>query len=181
MVTAPPVLTAGRAAMYVRMSTEHQQYSTENQADAIGKYASRNNLLIVKKFVDYGESGLRLSSRRLTSTSTRGRIRNCRVQGHPSVRSASELEIVSLFPKWNDYPLSLAIYYMKVLGRTGERLHESVPSHACQSCIRHRHVDLAQHLRQGVVTLSYSSHAPGMHTNTAIFSAADDDHVPSAQ
>jgi DNA invertase Pin-like site-specific DNA recombinase len=62
MVTAP-VVTAGRAAIYVRMSTEHQQYSTENQADAIGKYASRNNLLIVKKFVDHGKSGLRLSSR----------------------------------------------------------------------------------------------------------------------
>src|ERR1700733_7584335 len=63
MVTAPLVDTAGRAAMYVRMSTEHQQYSTENQADAIGKYAGRNNLSIVKKFVDYGKSGLRLSSR----------------------------------------------------------------------------------------------------------------------
>ena len=63
MVTAPLVETVGRAAMYVRMSTEHQRYSTENQADAIGKYARRNNLSIVKTFVDYGKSGLRLSSR----------------------------------------------------------------------------------------------------------------------
>lgn len=27
-----------RAAMYVRMSTDHQKYSTENQADAIRDY-----------------------------------------------------------------------------------------------------------------------------------------------
>jgi len=63
MLTAAPVLTAGRAAMYVRMSTEHQQYSTENQADTIGKYASRRNLVIVKTFVDHGRSGLTLSGR----------------------------------------------------------------------------------------------------------------------
>ena len=29
-----------RAVEYVRMSTEHQKYSTENQADAIRQYAS---------------------------------------------------------------------------------------------------------------------------------------------
>jgi len=28
-----------KAAMYVRMSTDHQKYSTENQADAIREYA----------------------------------------------------------------------------------------------------------------------------------------------
>ena len=30
-----------RAAEYVRMSTEHQQYSTENQSDRIREYAAR--------------------------------------------------------------------------------------------------------------------------------------------
>ena len=29
-----------RAAQYVRMSTEHQQYSTENQGDKIREYAA---------------------------------------------------------------------------------------------------------------------------------------------
>jgi DNA invertase Pin-like site-specific DNA recombinase len=53
----------GRAAMYVRMSTEHQQYSTENQADVIKKYASNRNLVIVRTFVDHGRSGLTLSGR----------------------------------------------------------------------------------------------------------------------
>ena len=33
-----------RAAEYVRMSTEHQQYSTENQADRIRDYAKHNNI-----------------------------------------------------------------------------------------------------------------------------------------
>jgi DNA invertase Pin-like site-specific DNA recombinase len=35
-----------RAAQYVRMSTEHQQYSTENQGDKIREYAARRNLEI---------------------------------------------------------------------------------------------------------------------------------------
>src|SRR5271156_4492441 len=63
MVDASLAVKAGRAAMYVRMSTEHQQYSTENQADAIRKYADQRNLSIVKTFVDHGKSGLRLASR----------------------------------------------------------------------------------------------------------------------
>jgi len=49
-----------RAAMYVRMSTEHQQYSIVNQADAIERYAAEHKLTIVKKFIDSGKSGLTL-------------------------------------------------------------------------------------------------------------------------
>ena len=37
-----------RAAQYVRMSTEHQQYSTENQADKIREYAARRGIEIIK-------------------------------------------------------------------------------------------------------------------------------------
>jgi DNA invertase Pin-like site-specific DNA recombinase len=58
-----PGMRLGRAAMYVRMSTEHQQYSLENQAAVIQKYADQHNLVIVKKFVDSGKSGLTLSGR----------------------------------------------------------------------------------------------------------------------
>ena len=32
-----------RAVQYVRMSTEHQKYSTENQSDIIAEYAERND------------------------------------------------------------------------------------------------------------------------------------------
>ena len=38
----------GRAAEYVRMSTEHQQYSTENQRDRIRDYATRRGFEIVR-------------------------------------------------------------------------------------------------------------------------------------
>jgi DNA invertase Pin-like site-specific DNA recombinase len=49
--------------MYVRMSTEHQQYSTENQADVIREYAARRGFEIVRIFTDAGKSGLRLEGR----------------------------------------------------------------------------------------------------------------------
>jgi DNA invertase Pin-like site-specific DNA recombinase len=52
-----------RAAAYVRMSTEHQQYSTENQRDVIFAFAAARNLEIVKIYADEGKSGLRLEGR----------------------------------------------------------------------------------------------------------------------
>jgi DNA invertase Pin-like site-specific DNA recombinase len=52
-----------RAAEYVRMSTEHQKYSTENQGDAIREYATRRGMEIVRTYADAGKSGLRLDGR----------------------------------------------------------------------------------------------------------------------
>ena len=52
-----------RAAEYVRMSTEHQQYSTENQADCIREYAARHGIQIVRTYADEGKSGLRIDGR----------------------------------------------------------------------------------------------------------------------
>ena len=52
-----------RAAAYVRMSTEHQRYSTENQLEAIREYAARLNIEIVQIYADEGKSGLRLEGR----------------------------------------------------------------------------------------------------------------------
>jgi len=43
-----------RAAQYVRMSTEHQQYSTENQADVIRDYAIARGIEIVRTYADDG-------------------------------------------------------------------------------------------------------------------------------
>jgi DNA invertase Pin-like site-specific DNA recombinase len=54
---------AVRAAEYVRMSTDHQRYSTENQADAIREYAARNNIEIVRTYADHGKSGLSIAGR----------------------------------------------------------------------------------------------------------------------
>jgi Site-specific recombinases, DNA invertase Pin homologs len=45
------------------MSTEHQKYSTENQADAIREYAARRNIIIVRTYADEGKSGLKLDGR----------------------------------------------------------------------------------------------------------------------
>jgi len=58
-VAAPAI----RAAQYVRMSTEHQQYSTENQRDAIAAYAAARNIEIVRTYADDGKSGLQLDGR----------------------------------------------------------------------------------------------------------------------
>lgn len=52
-----------RAAVYVRMSTEHQQYSTHNQQDKIEAYARSRNIEIVQIYADEGKSGLRIDGR----------------------------------------------------------------------------------------------------------------------
>jgi predicted site-specific integrase-resolvase len=52
-----------RAAMYVRMSTDHQKYSTENQADAIREYAARHKMEVVRTYQDAGKSGLKIDGR----------------------------------------------------------------------------------------------------------------------
>ena len=52
-----------RAAQYVRMSTEHQRYSTENQADAIKRYADERGYQIIRTYSDAGKSGLRIQGR----------------------------------------------------------------------------------------------------------------------
>ena len=52
-----------RAAQYVRVSTEHQQYSIDNQSDAINQYADEHNMEIVRTYSDAGKSGLTLEHR----------------------------------------------------------------------------------------------------------------------
>ena len=52
-----------RAAEYVRMSTEHQQYSTENQGAKIREYAAQRGIEIVRTYADEGKSGLRIDGR----------------------------------------------------------------------------------------------------------------------
>ena len=42
--THDSVKRISRAAQYLRMSTEHQKYSTRNQAEAIATYAGLHNL-----------------------------------------------------------------------------------------------------------------------------------------
>ena len=45
------------------MSTEHQRYSTENQADVIRIYAEAHGFTVVRTYADAGKSGLRIEGR----------------------------------------------------------------------------------------------------------------------
>jgi DNA invertase Pin-like site-specific DNA recombinase len=58
-----PKIKRVRAAQYVRMSTEHQQYSTANQDDTIQAYAENRNFEIVRTYADEGKSGLNVAGR----------------------------------------------------------------------------------------------------------------------
>ena len=55
--------TPVRAAEYLRMSTEHQRYSTENQAKIIHQYAEKHCFEIVRSYADEGKSGLTFKGR----------------------------------------------------------------------------------------------------------------------
>ena len=52
-----------QVAQYVRMSTEHQQYSIDNQSGAINRYAQVHGMTIVKTYCDSGKSGLTIQKR----------------------------------------------------------------------------------------------------------------------
>jgi DNA invertase Pin-like site-specific DNA recombinase len=51
------------AAQYLRISTDHQQYSIENQAVCIQRYTASKGFEIVKTYVDSGKSGVSLHHR----------------------------------------------------------------------------------------------------------------------
>ena len=61
MDAKPPICR--RAARYVRMSTEHQRYSIDNQIEAIQAYALASGMQIVRTYADPGKSGLQLKGR----------------------------------------------------------------------------------------------------------------------
>src|ERR1700720_567903 len=51
------------AAQYLRMSTEHQQYSLENQSVAIQRYAESHNFEVIQTYSDAARSGIGLKQR----------------------------------------------------------------------------------------------------------------------
>ncbi|TIV11879.1 MAG: recombinase family protein, partial [Mesorhizobium sp.] len=59
----PTARRRGRAAQYLRMSTDQQIYSLENQKDAIRSYAGIMGYDIVATYEDPGRSGLSLQGR----------------------------------------------------------------------------------------------------------------------
>lgn len=55
---------AGRlAAQYVRMSTDHQQFSTDNQKRVIADFAAAQDITIVATYEDAGKSGVTIKGR----------------------------------------------------------------------------------------------------------------------
>jgi DNA invertase Pin-like site-specific DNA recombinase len=46
-----------RATQYLRMSTEHQQYSIDNQARSIEQYAKAHGFAITRTYSDSAKSG----------------------------------------------------------------------------------------------------------------------------
>lgn len=54
---------SARAAQYLRMSTDMQQYSLDNQSVAIGAYAQRHGYVVVRSYEDGARSGLQMTGR----------------------------------------------------------------------------------------------------------------------
>jgi DNA invertase Pin-like site-specific DNA recombinase len=104
-----------RVAQYVRMSTEHQQYSTENQADIIQRYAESRKMEIVETYADHGRSGLNIAGRdglsQLVADVEKGEV------------AFSEVLVydVSRWGRFQDVDESA--YYEYVLKRAGVRVH----------------------------------------------------------
>src|SRR5207244_2483001 len=53
-----------RAAQYLRMSTDHQEWSIEIQSAAIAVYAASHSMGIVRSYVDAGKSGVTITRRK---------------------------------------------------------------------------------------------------------------------
>ena len=117
MQTPPinPTPSIIRAAQCVRMSTEHQQYSPQNQSDTLTKYAIAHNMEIVATYEDHGRSGLNLAGRsglsQLLSDVDRG------------LTNFTELLVydVSRWGRFQDADESA--YHEYVLKRAGVRVH----------------------------------------------------------
>jgi DNA invertase Pin-like site-specific DNA recombinase len=69
------------AAQYLRMSTEHQQYSLDNQRAAISEYARLNGFEVIRTYTDSGKSGLQLRERHGLRT-----LLNDVINGNPRFR-----------------------------------------------------------------------------------------------
>lgn len=104
-----------RVAEYVRMSTEHQQYSTENQSDIIHRYAELRNMEIIETYADHGRSGLNIIGRdglsQLVADVEKGQAEFSDVLVYD----------VSRWGRFQDVDESA--YYEYVLKRAGVRVH----------------------------------------------------------
>ena len=82
------------AAQYLRMSTEHQQYSLQNQIAAIERYAETQRFSVVRTYSDAARSGVVLRRR----SGLRELLRDV-VGGTPGYRAILfYVEFISMLP-----------------------------------------------------------------------------------
>ena len=103
------------AVAYVRMSTDHQKYSTENQLDVIRSYAAARGLQIRRVFEDSGRSGLRLDGREALQNLM------AEVQSGQSDFKAILVYDVSRWGRFQD--ADEGAYHEHVCSRAGIRVH----------------------------------------------------------
>src|SRR5882672_12616529 len=104
-----------RAAQYVRMSTDYQRYSIENQAAVIATYAQLHDLSIIRTYRDEGESGLKLKNR-----AGLARLLN----DVSSDQADFEYILVYDVSRWGRFQdVDESAYYEFVLKRAGIRVH----------------------------------------------------------
>jgi DNA invertase Pin-like site-specific DNA recombinase len=113
--TPPEVASPIPAAQYLRMSTEHQQYSIHNQAGVIRRYALQSGFEIVRSYADPGKSGLLLKHRKglvqLLSDVVGG-------------LQAYKVILVYDVSRWGRFQdIDEAAYYEFVCKRAGVRIH----------------------------------------------------------
>jgi len=104
-----------RAAQYVRMSTEHQQYSPENQIEVVRNYATSHQMEIVREYSDHGRSGLNIAGREGLNQLMLD------VENQNIDFSALLVYDVSRWGRFQDVDESA--YYEYVLKRAGVRVH----------------------------------------------------------
>lgn len=114
-MSVPPESHSIPAAQYVRMSTEHQQYSTLNQDDVIREFAAARGYKIVRTYADEGKSGLNVAGRE----SLRRLIAD--VQGGKCGYSAILVYDVSRWGRFQDADESA--YYEYLCKRAGIEVH----------------------------------------------------------
>jgi DNA invertase Pin-like site-specific DNA recombinase len=103
------------AAQYVRMSDESQQYSPDNQKDAIQQYAALHGFRIVKTYADLGRSGVVAKNRTGLSELLKD-----------VVSREAEFRAILVYDvsRWGRYPNSdEAAHYEYICSSSGKPLH----------------------------------------------------------
>ncbi len=103
------------AVAYVRMSTDHQKYSTESQLDTIRRYSEQRGFNIVEVFEDSGRSGRNVQGRAGLQRLMRA------VQTGAAQFSAILVYDVSRWGRFQD--ADEGAYYEHLCSRAGIRVH----------------------------------------------------------